>query len=192
MNSKNGFSGFSLNGTHRSQGYIGQTMLSRSLPKTIMQGNTIKGHGGCCGFYTVAPVVQSAVLSTENINVVKPSVLGYYGMKETKYRWISRPEPYATVKPDNNNNNSSASDHTTAVANKTLSCSISKNVSEPICCTDKAFTSTSNYNVQINRNATITKPNLYLSEGEYINNLDSKCLNNKVFPKNTLNTSFGC
>jgi len=31
--------GFSLNGTHRSQGYIGQTSLSRSLPKTLMKGN---------------------------------------------------------------------------------------------------------------------------------------------------------
>ena len=33
--------GFSLNGTHRSQGYVGQTVLSRSLPRTLMRGNKI-------------------------------------------------------------------------------------------------------------------------------------------------------
>ena len=37
---------FSLNGTHRSQGYVGQTMLSRSLPRSLMKGNVIRGHGG--------------------------------------------------------------------------------------------------------------------------------------------------
>jgi hypothetical protein len=191
VNSKNGFSGFSLNGTHRSQGYIGQTTLSRSLPKTLMQGNTIKGHGGCCGFYTIGPVVNSAVTSTENIYVVKPSVLGYYGMKETKYRWITRPEPYATVKPDTNNNNSMASDYTTTLRNEAIACSTSNNIPTISCCPNNGFTSSSNYN-QLNTNGTITKANKYLSEGEYIYNLQSDCSNNKVFPNNTLNMSYGC
>ena len=43
--------GFSLNGTRRLQGYVGQTSLSRSLPRTLMRGTTIRGHGGCCGTY---------------------------------------------------------------------------------------------------------------------------------------------
>ena len=38
---------FSLNGTHRNQGYVGQTSLSRSLPRTLMRGNVVRGHGGC-------------------------------------------------------------------------------------------------------------------------------------------------
>ena len=47
-----GQSGFSINGTHRNQGYVGQTSLSRSLPRTLMRGNTVRGHGGCCGTFT--------------------------------------------------------------------------------------------------------------------------------------------
>ena len=38
--------GFSINGTHRNQGYVGQTSLSRSLPRTLMKGNAVRGHGG--------------------------------------------------------------------------------------------------------------------------------------------------
>ena len=37
---------FSINGGYRNQGWVGQTTLSRSLPKTPMVGNTPKGHGG--------------------------------------------------------------------------------------------------------------------------------------------------
>jgi hypothetical protein len=93
--------GFSLNGTHRSQGYIGQTMLSRSLPKTLMKGNVIKGHGGCCGKYPVHGIVQSAVTSENNPKIVKPSVMHTNGMLRMHYRWIWRPQPYSTTKPTN-------------------------------------------------------------------------------------------
>lgn len=89
---------FSLNGTRRSQGYVGQDMRGRSLPKTIMKGNVPKGHGGCCGKYTIKPIVQSAVTSLNNPSVVKSSVLGTQGMIMTKYRWIRRPQPYSTTK----------------------------------------------------------------------------------------------
>jgi hypothetical protein len=102
VGSKDG--GFSINGTHRSQGYVGQTCLSRSLPRTLMKGDTIRGHGGCCGKYQVNPVVLSAVTSLEDSTVVKNSVINTNGMIQTKYRWIRRPQPFAVVKPDNNNN----------------------------------------------------------------------------------------
>ena len=91
--------GFSLNGTHRSQGYVGQTMLSRSLPKTLMKGNVIKGHGGCCGKYPVHGIVQSAVTSENDPKIVKPSVMHTNGMIRTHYRWIWRPQPYSATKP---------------------------------------------------------------------------------------------
>ena len=70
--------GFSLNGTHRSQGYVGQTTLSRSLPRTLMNG-----HGGSYGQYPIVPVVLSAVTSLNNPNIIKPSVVGTYGMINT-------------------------------------------------------------------------------------------------------------
>lgn len=92
--------GFSLNGTHRSQGYVGQTMLSRSLPKTPMKGNVAKGHGGCCGKYPVHGIIQSAVTSVNDPKIVKSSVMHTQGMLRTHYRWIWRPQPYSTTKPD--------------------------------------------------------------------------------------------
>ena len=95
-----GFRNFSLNGTRRSQGYVGQDMRGRSLPKTIMKGNTPKGHGGCCGKYVKGTIVKSIVTlnSPNNPAVVKSSVLGTNGMIMTKYRWIRRPQPYSTTK----------------------------------------------------------------------------------------------
>jgi hypothetical protein len=116
-----GQTGFSINGTHRNQGYVGQTSLSRSLPRTLMRGNTVRGHGGCCGTFTVGPIVQSGVTSTEDSTVVKTSSLSTSGMLSTKYRWIRRPDPFATVKTDYNNNRNAQSDYITRLAKKTLS-----------------------------------------------------------------------
>ena len=59
-----GLQQFSLNGTHRNQGYVGQTMLSRSLPRTLAKGNTLKGHGGTNGHFIQYPSILSAVTST--------------------------------------------------------------------------------------------------------------------------------
>jgi len=115
-----GFSNFSLNGTHRSQGYVGQTSLSRSLPKTIMKGNVPCGYGGCCGTYRIAPIVQSAVTSQNNPNIVKSSVINTSGMIQTKYRWAKRPQPYTTVKPDSNNNLNTENDYIQYLKRKTL------------------------------------------------------------------------
>jgi hypothetical protein len=106
-----GESQFSINGTHRNQGYVGQTSLSRSLPKTPMKGNVYVGHGGCCGKFVKMPIVQSAVISLENPNIVKSSVLGTSGLISTKYKWIKRPQPYSTFKPDDNQNMNSQSDY---------------------------------------------------------------------------------
>ena len=108
VNSKNGFS---LNGTHRNQGYVGQNVISRSLPRTLMKGDTIKGHGGCCGFYPMHSIIQSAVNSQENPNIVKSSVLNNSGMIASKYRWIRRGKPYTSVKPDNTLNSNTQQDY---------------------------------------------------------------------------------
>ena len=103
-NMSSGVQQFSLNGTHRSQGYVGQTSLSRSLPRTLAKGNTLRGYGGTDGHFYLKPSVLSGVTSTEDSNVVKPSVLSNNGMISTQYRWIERPRPFVSVKPDNNHN----------------------------------------------------------------------------------------
>ena len=105
VGSKNG--GFSLNGTRRSQGYVGQTMLGRHFPRTPMRGNEARGSGGCGGKYYRGTIIQSGVpfpsgvtgnSANNNPKVVKPSVINNNGLIMTKYRWIRRPQPYSTFK----------------------------------------------------------------------------------------------
>ena len=110
VGSKNG--GFSLNGTRRSQGYVGQTMLGRHFPSTPMRGNEARGSGGCCGTYYKGTIIQSGVcFPTNHVNgssanndprAVKTSVLSNTGMIRTQYKWIWRPQPYTSVKVDAN------------------------------------------------------------------------------------------
>ena len=88
---------FSLNGSHRNQGFVGQNIISRSLPRT-----TVKSHGGCCGTFIFKPVIMSSVSSTEDSTVIKPSVLSTRGMIEKTYAmpYYKRPYPCSIVKPD--------------------------------------------------------------------------------------------
>lgn len=100
-----GQSNFSLNGTHRNQGFIGQTSLSRSLPRTPMKGATPKGHGGCCGFYPKKIIVQSAVNSTEDPTVIKQSSVNTHTvLSHEKYMLRNNANSIETVKPDSTQN----------------------------------------------------------------------------------------
>lgn len=66
---------FSLNGTLRNQGYIGQTSHSRTFVHTPMLGNTVKGHGGKYGEYKQAPIiVEASIFTTNDPTQVKQSV----------------------------------------------------------------------------------------------------------------------
>ena len=96
--------GFVLNGTHRNQGYVGQTSLSRSLISTPMSGNAAKGHGGCCGSYPINIIKPTTTQCLEDNSVIKDSTLGTKGMIREKYKWIWRGGENAPVKPGDNNN----------------------------------------------------------------------------------------
>jgi hypothetical protein len=183
--------GFSLNGTHRSQGYVGQTSLSRSLPRTLMKGNVIRGHGGCCGKYPIYPIIQSAVTSQENINIVKPSVLNAQGMLDTKYRWVSRPYPYAVVKPDNNQNVNDQQDYITRLKKETIRDANACYLPQPVqtkwqtkCKTDgKLFTRTNYNQFYRTRTCTYTQPQdtiVAMTHKDYLEQLDDKCTKNDV------------
>ena len=103
VNSVNrGRQGFSLNGTHRSQGWVGQDLRGRTLVRTLNRGGANRGHGGCCGKYPRPFVIPSEIRSTENPLVVKNSVINTDGMIRERFAWIWRPAPYTTVKPDDN------------------------------------------------------------------------------------------
>ena len=184
--------GFSINGTHRNQGYVGQTSLSRSLPRTLMKGNAIRGHGGCCGTYNVGPIVQSGVKSLEDSSVIKKSVLGTSGLISTKYKWIKRPQPYTSVKPDSNNNTNIQGLYITSVARKALEdekqnvlngC-VNVNVSTNACANNMFKSPVSCY---------ITKPigeYQSLDSSVYINQISSKCQENDEFPMSAIGQSF--
>jgi len=111
---------FSLNGTRRSQGYVGQTSLSRSLPRTLMKGSYECGYGGHEGQFIITPIVQSGIVSLNNPNVIKPSVKNTLGMIESKYRWIKRPYPNSTTKPDTTLNSNSQGQYTMIKKYQTL------------------------------------------------------------------------
>ena len=196
---------FSLNGTHRSQGYVGQDMRGRSLPKTIMKGITPKGHGGCCGKYPIKTIVQSAVTSLNNPNVIKGSVVGTYGMLETKYRWIRRPQPYSTKKADSSFSQlvGSQQQYIEKVAKMALdaanksSCQVNKYT--PTKCKATFFT---NSNSQLNSvtneclsltkeitdHTTTPKNGVAMSEGKYVLKLRQKCgkFDDISYPRSTI------
>jgi hypothetical protein len=176
-----GQKGFSLNGGYRNQGYVGQENRSRFLSRTLMKGNVIKGHGGCCGKYPVGHVVQTSVSTTEQHNVIKPSVVGTSGQIATQYRWIRRPQPYITVKPDINNNINTQHQYIENKQKAILSCNIVKPVVPNKC--RKCSVPTTNYN-NFNRlqglvmsDPTKTKIS---SQSDYVNALAGKCANNKL------------
>jgi len=191
---------FSLNGTHRNQGYVGQTSLSRSLPRTLMRGNVVRGHGGCCGTFTIGSIVQSGVTSQEDSNVVKKSSLGNAGMLSTRYKWINRPQPYATVKPDNNNNTSDQSDYVKRLAKRTMSDIKKSEDSNNTECTNIGSVMSgncANYDAYHKKSiCSIVKPEseyLSISSGEYIQQLNKECTDNDItFSSSVVRSPFAC
>ena len=171
-----GTHGFSLNGGLRNQGYVGQTSLSRSLPRTLQQG-----HGGCCGTYNTPPVVMSSVTSTEDPKIIKKSVLSTSGMLSSKYRWIRRPQPYATVKPDVNNNNSDQSTYITKKIKKTLSEIKKGNNPDDSSCTNINTTTSSCVNQKkVCESVRPEEEYLSISCSQYIEQLNTECQENDV------------
>jgi hypothetical protein len=107
---------FSLNGTHRSQGYVGQDTLGRSLPRTPMNGSDARGHGGCCGTYMRSNIVQSCVTSTNDPSITKSSVTGTSGKLA---RWLHTPV-YNVVKPDTTSNINTQRDYISRVEQQAI------------------------------------------------------------------------
>ena len=196
---------FSLNGTLRSQGYIGQTSLSRHLIRTPMKGTTIKGHGGCCGSYLVKPVIQcSSTRTLNNSSVVKSSVKNNSGMINTQYRWIRRPQPYTTLKPDVNNNINTQEQYIDRVKNSTIvavnSCNAAAGTTIPVCSKNtgvSCFLKGNNYNYTKNfvKSDPSKLENLQRSQSDYIQyKLHNACVNNDVVnvSKRMMGVPFGC
>ena len=189
-NNSVGFSGFSTVGTHRSQGWVGQTSLSRSLPKTVMVGNVAKGYGGCCGTYIYGPIVNSMVTSQNDPNVLKNATLTTSGLLETNYSKmiISGPNSCSAWKPDSNTSeNQSQGTYITSVKEETIqyadssNCAIVRDYTDK-CCYDSVEQTDQNVST--------------MSQSEYLAQMKSGCYDGKynVFylPNNTTNTYTYC
>jgi hypothetical protein len=163
-----GSQGFSLNGTRRSQGWVGQTMLSRSLPRTPMKGNTPRGHGGCCGTYNTAPgIIQSAVTSLNDPTTVKSSVKTMKGMLQEKLTPYN--EYNITVKPDNTQNSNNMFEYTENLGK------ITKIIVNRYCDPEVTISDCANYNPYFRGSVcTITKPLSYYSPIMASDNLVNK------------------
>ena len=188
---------FSLNGTHRNQGYVGQTMLSRSLPRTLAKGNTVRGYGGTNGHFIQYPSILSAVTSTEDSTVVKESTLSYDGMMAIQNRWIRRPQPYTTVKQDTNQNLNTQQDYINYIQNKTISdcnnttlCGKNDKICSNVCNSDVplSFKRTSIFKYTKPESSFVAR-----SQSEHLLNLTKKCVDRDYkHPSANQKTPFTC
>lgn len=94
-NQSTGRTGFSINGTTRNQGYVGQTLQSRHLIHTPHGGAVRKDYNGCCNDFDIPP---SELTCLEDSSVVKSSVLSYKGMMAKRMLGTT----FNVVKPDSN------------------------------------------------------------------------------------------
>jgi len=200
-NSSVGQPQFSLSGTRRSAGYIGQDMLGRSLVRSLSRNGALKGHGGCCGAYPTPQIKTSPEMACLNDPaIVKSSSLNTNGLLMSKYRWIRRPRPYSETKPNSYLNKGDQSSYIDHVARKTISdssgCHIIGKVVPSVCC---PLTKTANYNANINsgKYPNLVKPDKYtgaINASDYLRNLDKKCTENDSFknPRNTHGVPFAC
>jgi hypothetical protein len=189
---------FSLNGTLRNQGYVGQTSLSRTILKTPMRGNVACGHGGCCGkfdksrmFLSVNPIANTL----NNTKVIKPSVINTSGMIETHYMWAKRPQPYSTVKPDSNQNINDQHAYVTNLAKQTVAdvnkCDASGNAVSSC----KKCSNTTLFPTKKTDSVQYTKPTsnyIPISQGEYLIKVHDFCVANdpKYVPTKTNGAPF--
>jgi|TARA_Y100000389_G_C17449070_1_gene513514 hypothetical protein len=178
--SANSTSGFSLNGTHRNQGYVGQTSLSRTIIRTPHKGATPRGHGGQGGTYTTNNIKESTTCSTEDASVVKSSSINTHGLIDTKYKWTPQ---YNHVKPDSNQNNGYQSIYVTNVAQKEIDCCAQIDASS-----NEVYTSS---RIDLaNGSCVITQPEgdfVAIPQSQYLSTLKKSCIDNN----NTSQASIG-
>ena len=142
---------FSLVGTRRNQGYIGQDNLGRSNVYSIMKDDVTHGHGGNNGEY-VHKNIKACQTSLNDPNVIKSQTLNTKGLIASKrYRYTDENNNVVSniVKPDSNQNNNTAISHIMKKKKEALiadseECEV--NAREPACC-KQIFTHVVRYNL---------------------------------------------
>lgn len=187
---------FSINGGYRNQGWVGQTSLSRSLIKTPYRGATPRGNGGCCDSYNVS-IVKPLQPCTNNNAVIKKSSVGTDGMLDMKYRWIRRPAPYTSVKPDVTHNLNQQGEYITRIKKSTID-DITRNC--PSIPKQPCDTNCNLYNNVVTQRAGIVdfkKDVGPINQSQYVENTNDKCVSNDITFQQKANTGlsstpFGC
>jgi hypothetical protein len=116
-NSSVGVSQFSLNGTRRGLGYIGQDSRGRHVSRTLMRDGAARGHGGCCGKYD-SKMLSTGICSLNDTNVAKKSSMNNLGQLMTRYKWINSGK--GTVKVDSNQDTYSSNVYTKKMRDRKL------------------------------------------------------------------------
>jgi len=116
-NSSVGESQFSLNGTRRSQGYVGQDSRGRYLSRTLMRDGAARGHGGCCGTYD-SKMLSPGICCLNDTSVIKTSTMNNIGQLMTRHKWIHSGN--GTVKVDSNQDTYSSNGYTIKMRNRII------------------------------------------------------------------------
>jgi len=197
-NSSVGQPNFSLNGTRRSAGYVGQDTLGRSLVRSLSHNGALRGHGGCCGKYPTPQVVTSPEMSgLNNPSIVKSSCLNTNGLIMTKYRWIRRPALASSTKPNSYLNLNDQSTYIDNLARTTIAeCAECYKLGDSVPKTCDCKMTNYNYNMYSNKIPNIVKPDSYtgaLDASDVVRNLNRACVSNDDFkiPNNIHGTPFG-
>jgi hypothetical protein len=166
---------FALNGTHRNQGFIGQTSFSRSNIGTPASGTAFRGYGSGGGQYLIEELKTTSIHTTENSNVVKPSVLSSKGMIEKRTQWVRRPNPFSSTKPGDAINQSSANDYIIFKRKMTLQKEL--NELSVVQCHDDEKKAASSVHCCVPLVKTTEKIGVATSQGDYIFKLIGHCAN---------------
>jgi hypothetical protein len=122
---------FSLTGTQRLQGFVGQTNLSRSVKRTpFTRFKGPRGHGSKYGIYPVVVHNSGQCIKIKNDDSIKNSTINTKGFISQKFKWAKRGYPFSVVQPDSNSSlfdSSSVYTHNIAAAN---TCVAPKDVSD--------------------------------------------------------------
>ena len=148
-----------------------------------MVGNVVRGSGGFLGGYPTGPVVTEGTgLGTNVLNqpgVIKSSILDTNGQLMTQYRWIRRPAPFTSVKPDATMNLQTQQQYIDVLRRVTLTnqCSEEGKVETGVCGGVCGPTRAQylNYN-SVAQQGRVSKPPAVMTQGEYILGvLDGEC-----------------
>jgi hypothetical protein len=180
-NSSVGQEHFSLNGTRRSQGYVGQGNRGRYLSRTLMRDGAAKGHGGCCGTYD-SKMLSTGICCLNDTDVIKLSSMNNLGQLMTRYKWINSGK--GTVKVDSNQDTYSSNSYTNKLRNSKIyeaeTC-LEPSVKPPVCKPDVPM-SINTLACNMTKDITRIEGGTAMDSSLYILGLAKKCTSNDPNP----------